>query len=141
MARMATESRHIAQSIARPAGEVYAYVSQPANVPAWAAGLGSEVEEVGEGEWYAESPMGRVRIAFAPTNEYGVVDHDVTLPSGDVVHNPMRVIPDGADACEVVFTVRRPAGASDEEFERDAGQVAADLARLGEILEGGQARR
>ncbi|TDC25491.1 SRPBCC family protein [Streptomyces sp. 8K308] len=137
---MATESRHIAQSIARPAGEVYAFVSQPANVPAWAAGLGSSVAEVGEGEWFAESPMGPVRIAFAPTNEYGVVDHDVMLPTGDVVHNPMRVIPDGADACEVVFTVRRLAGMSDEEFDRDAGQVAADLTRLREILEGDERR-
>jgi hypothetical protein len=63
-----------------------------------------------------------------------VLDHDVTLPSGEVVYNPMRVIPDG-HGCEVVFTLRRRPGMSDEEFSADAGAVAADLARLKRILE------
>jgi hypothetical protein len=34
----------------------------------------------------------------------------------------MPVIPDG-DGCEVVFTLRRPPGMSDEDFARDAGLV------------------
>ncbi|TDC63566.1 SRPBCC family protein, partial [Streptomyces hainanensis] len=121
--------------VARPAGDVYAYASQPVNLPRWAHGLGTSAEEVGEGEWFVDSPMGRVRITFAPNNEYGVVDHDVTLPSGETVHNPMRVIGDGHEACEVVFTLRRRPGTSDEEFERDAAAVAADLARLAELME------
>jgi hypothetical protein len=50
--------------------------------------------------------MGRVGFAFVEPNEYGVLDHDVTLPSGDIVHNPMGVIPDG-NGSEVVFTLRR----------------------------------
>jgi hypothetical protein len=33
-------------------------------------------------------------MAFVPRNEYGVLDHEVTLPSGESVHNPMRVIAD-----------------------------------------------
>jgi len=78
--------------------------------------------------------MGRVGFAFVPRNEYGVLDHDVTLPSGEVVYNPMRVIADGHD-CEVVFTLRRRPGMSDTEFSEDAGAVAADLARLRRILE------
>ena len=52
-----------------------------------------------------------------------------------VIYNPMRVMPD-RDACEVVFTLRRPSGMSDEEFERDAKAVAGDLARLKRIVEG-----
>ena len=61
-------------------------------------------------------------------------DHNVTLPTGELVHNPIRVHPDG-EGCEVVFTVRRRPGMSEEEFARDAGLVAADLARLKGILE------
>jgi hypothetical protein len=38
----------------------------------------------------------------------------------------------------VVFSVRRSPGMSDEEFERDAGLVAADLERLKRILESGR---
>src|SRR5262249_62238442 len=78
--------------------------------------------------------MGRVGFAFVPHNEFAVLDHEVTLPSGEVFYNPMRVVPDG-EACEVVFTLRRQPGMSDEEFERDAAAVAADLAALKRILE------
>ena len=130
---MTAESRHIGQSIARPADDVYAYAADPANLPAWAPGLGSSVEQV-DGRWYVETSGGRVGFAFAPRNPFGVLDHDVTLPSGEVVYNPMRVIPDG-DGCEVVFTLRRLPGVSDEEFARDAGLVAGDLARLKQVLE------
>ena len=130
---MARESRHIAQWIDRPAAEVYAYAADPANLPAWAPGLGSSVENAA-GKWFVETDMGRVGVAFTPANEFGVLDHDVTLPSGEVVSNPARVIADGAD-CEVVFTLRRPPGMSDAEFERDAAAVASDLRRLAQILE------
>ncbi len=58
----------------------------------------------------------------------------MTLPSGDVVHNPVRVSANG-DGCDVVFTVHRRAGASPSEFEADAAAVAADLAALRSILE------
>jgi hypothetical protein len=46
----------------------------------------------------------------------------------------MRVIPDG-DGCEVVFTLRRLPDVSDEDFERDAGLVQADLTRLKHVVE------
>lgn len=130
---MVTDSRHISTSIERPASETYDYARNPANLPTWAAGLGGSVELV-DGQWVAESPMGRVVVAFAPANDFGVLDHRVTLPSGQTVDNPMRVIADG-DGCEVVFTVRRQPGMSDEEFDRDAEAVRADLATLKRVLE------
>jgi len=131
---MSSESRHLSERIGRPAGEVYDYAVDPANLPRWAPGLGSAVEQV-DGRWYVQSPMGRVGFAFAPRNEYGVLDHHVTLPSGEAVYNPMRVIADG-DGCEVVFTLRRQPGVGDDEFARDAAAVSADLASLKRILEG-----
>jgi hypothetical protein len=81
-----------------------------------------------------ETPEGRVGFAFVRRNEYGVLDHYVTMPSGEVVYNPMRVIADER-ACEVVFTLRRPPGVSDEDFRADADAVAADLAWLKQVLE------
>src|ERR1700761_4509016 len=101
---MASETRHLSVSIDRPVAEVYEYTSNPANVPQWAPGLGKAVEQI-DGQWFADSPMGRITFAFAPRNEFGVLDHEVTLPSGDVVHNPMRVLADGVGS-EVVFTLR-----------------------------------
>jgi hypothetical protein len=130
---MASNSKHLAERIDRPAADVYEYASNPANLPQWAPGLGSSVENV-DGKWFAETRTGRVGFAFVPHNEYGVLDHDVTLPSGETVYNPLRVIPDGS-GCEVVFTLRRLPDMSDEDFARDAGLVAADLNRLKQILE------
>jgi hypothetical protein len=130
---MERETLHLSQRIARPADEVYEYAADPANIPEWAPGLGSAVENVA-GSWFVEAPMGRVRVAFAERNAFGVLDHEVTLPSGEVVHNPMRIIPD-ADECDAVFTLRRQPGMSDDEFARDAAAVAADLVRLKEIVE------
>ncbi|SHK59450.1 Chloramphenicol 3-O-phosphotransferase [Actinacidiphila paucisporea] len=132
---IAKESRHLSVRIARPAGEVYAYAADPANLPAWAHGLSGSISPSGTGEeWVAESPMGRVTVTFTPRNPLGVLDHDVTLPTGETVHNPVRVLPDGP-ASEVVFTIRHLPAMTDEEFDRDAATVAADLDRLKHVLE------
>jgi hypothetical protein len=127
-----SESRHISEWIDRPADEVYEYALDPANVPQWAPGLGSSVEKVDD-QWFVETSEGRVGFAFVPRNEYGVLDHYVTLPLGEVVYNPLRVIPDER-GCEVVFTLRRRPGMSDEDFKADADAVAADLTRLKQVL-------
>ena len=133
MARMPSDSRHVSEWIDRPAADVYEYASNPANLPNWAPGLGKSVENV-DGQWFVETDSGRVGVAFAERNEYGVLDHDVTLPSGEVINNPMRVVRHG-NGSEVVFSVRRLPGLSDEDFARDAGLVKADLTRLKHVLE------
>jgi hypothetical protein len=130
---MPAESKQISASIDRSAADVYRYASDPANIPAWAPGLASVVENV-DGHWFVETPAGRAGFAFVEQNQFGVLDHEVTLPTGDVIYNPMRVIPDG-DGCEVVFTLRRLPDMSDEDFQRDAGLVQADLARLKRVME------
>jgi hypothetical protein len=131
---MASRSQHISVGIDRPASTVYDFAADPLNLPKWAAGLaGSTVERDGE-RWFTDSPMGRVTLAFAPDNDFGVLDHDVTLPTGETVHNPLRVISDG-DGCEVVFTLRQRPGVTDDEFQRDADSVAQDLATLKALLE------
>jgi polyketide cyclase/dehydrase/lipid transport protein len=122
------ESRHLSTHIDRPWRDVYEYASDPAHLPEWAPGLGSSIERV-DGRWVMESPMGRIVVDFAPRNEYGVLDHRVTLASGETFYNPMRVTEDGT-GCEILFTLRRQPGVGDEEFERDAKAVLADLMTL-----------
>ena len=134
---MSSETRQITERIDRSAAEVYEYASDPENIPLWAPGLGSAVENV-DGRWFVDTTSGRVEVAFAERNRFGVLDHEVTLPSGEVVYNPMRVVPHG-DGSEVTFSLRRLPDVSDEDFERDAGLVQADLERLKRILEAGLA--
>lgn len=128
---MTEESRHISVVIPRPAEEVYAFARDPQNLVHWAAGLATGVRFDGD-DLLTDSPMGEVRVRFAPDNPFGVLDHDVTLPDGTVVNNPLRVLthPDGA---EVLFTVRR-LGASDADFARDCATVLADLERLRSVM-------
>lgn len=133
---MGSRSQHISIGIDRPASEVYDFTADPLNLPTWASGLaGSKVERDGD-QWFTESPMGRVTFTFTPRNDLGVLDHQVTLPSGETVLNPMRVISD-VDGCEVVFTLRQRPDMTDDEFERDAAAVVKDLATLKSLLETG----
>lgn len=119
--------------IARDAAAVYAFASQPENLPRWAAGLGSGVTRDGA-DWRVDTPQGRLRMRFAPTNGYGVVDHTVILPDGTEVDVPVRVVPNASGA-EVSVTLFRQPGMSEADFERDALAVAADLAALKRLLE------
>lgn len=131
------ESRQIAVVIDRPVAEVYEYAFDPANLPEWAPGLGHAVVEV-DGQWFVETGAGRVGIAIPPRNDFGVLDHTITMDSGEVFYNPLRVFPN-EEGSEIVFTLRRAPGMTGEELERDAGLVAADLARLKQILERAEA--
>jgi hypothetical protein len=129
-----SDVQHVTITIARPPAEVYAFASDPRNLPRWAAGLArSEVRQDGA-DWIADAPFGRVRVRFVERNALGVMDHDVTLADGVTVHNPMRVVPNGAGS-EFVFTVIRRPGVSEEEFARDTAAVQRDLATLKDLLE------
>ncbi|BDZ45965.1 SRPBCC family protein [Naasia aerilata] len=131
---MTRETRHVSMRIERPAAEIYAFCVQPANLPRWAAGLGGSIASV-DGRWIAQSPMGAVEVQFAPGNDFGVLDHRVTLEDGQTFDNPMRVIPDGDAAADVVFTLRWADGTAAEAFEADAAAVEADLRTLKRLLE------
>lgn len=127
-------SHHVRRVIPLPPERVYAYASDAGNLPAWAAGLAqADVRRDGD-DLLVDSPMGEVRVRFVAHNILGVLDHDVTLPSGTVVTNPLRVVthPDGA---EVIFTVRQ-IELTDDEFARDIRMVEADLERLAERVLG-----
>ena len=131
---MVHESVHVSTSIECPAGDVYEFASNPLNLSTWAAGLAHRDVGLVDGRWVVDSPMGRVVVAFAPSNDFGVLDHDVTLPAGETVRNPMRVIPNG-DGCDVVFTVHLRPGTSATDFAADVDAVTADLAALRALME------
>lgn len=126
-------SHHVSRVIAAEPDAVYDFASDVENLPLWAAGL-AQSEVVRDGDTLVvESPMGRVQVRFVEKNAFRILDHDVTLPSGTVVTNPVRVLahPDGA---EIVFTVRQ-IELDDAGFERDIAAVAADLDRLADLIE------
>jgi hypothetical protein len=130
-------SRHISIAIDRPPREVYDFAGNGENLPRWASGLsGGTIERSGD-FFVADSPMGRVKIRFVERNDLGVLDHDVTLPDGQVFNNPMRVVANGGGGggSEVTFVLFRRPGVSDEEFAADIAMIERDLRELKQILE------
>ncbi|MEY4762012.1 MAG: hypothetical protein RLZZ200_1868 [Pseudomonadota bacterium] len=110
----------------------YAYISDPEHLPDWAPGFILSIERQGDA-WLAQTILGEAWFRFAPRNEYGVLDHDVELPTGHF-HNPMRVIPNGA-GCEVLFTMLQLPGTTDEQYQADLETVRHDLQTLKKVLE------
>lgn len=116
-------TRHLSVWVHADWQETYAVASDQRRLPEWAAGL-------------ADPTLELAMVEFAPPNEFGVLDHLVRMPSGEVVFNPMRIIrADADDACEIVFTLRRRADQTAEQFDADAAAVAKDLAALKALVE------
>jgi hypothetical protein len=126
-------AKHISISIDRSAADVYEFASNPENLPSWAGGLSGSIKKIND-DWIAEAPMGTVKVKFAEKNKFGILDHDVTLSSGVKFYNPMRVFPN-SDGSELVFTLYRHPGMSEQKFAEDAESVEKDLMRLKTLLE------
>jgi hypothetical protein len=86
------------------------------------------------GDWIGTGPDGEIRVRFTPRNDHGVVDHWVTLPDGQVISVPLRVVANDGGS-EVTLTLFRLPQMSDAIFARDADWVRRDLAKLKEVLE------
>ena len=108
-------------TIERPTLDVYNFVSDPKNLPKWASGLGTD-------------PAAAAKVRFAERNKFGVLDHFVSNGAGGEIYMPMRVFPNG-EGSEVLITVFRRPGMSDEKFAEDTQWVRRDLEALKELLE------
>jgi hypothetical protein len=127
------KTQTISVSIAAPTERVYAFASNPENLPRWVPSFFESVELV-DGEWLAQSPLGRVVVEFVHDNDLGVLDHTVTLASGARLTNPMRVIP-SEDGSEILFTLIQHQDMTDQQFQEDLELVLSDLNLLRELLE------
>ena len=128
------EVRRLSIAIDRAAAEAYEFLSAPENFPQWATGLAGSLRKAGD-DWIADTPDGRTVVRFSERNAYGVLDHSVTLPRGVTVYVPLRVVPKG-EGCELVLTLFRRPGMSDEHFAADAEWVMRDLGAAKRVLEG-----
>jgi hypothetical protein len=129
---MLAEAKNLSVSIHRGMAEAYRFLSIPENFATWASGLGS-LKKSG-GEWVTETPEGLMRVRFSEPNAFGVLDHWVSPAQGMTIYIPMRLIENGT-GCELVFTLLRLPGMTDEKFAADAEWVMRDLQAAKEVLE------
>ncbi|MEP6990937.1 MAG: SRPBCC family protein [bacterium] len=128
-----TSSETLGVEVGAPPDQVYAYITDPRNLPAWAPGLCRSARAEGD-HWVIETPAGNAELRFAPSNDLGVADHHVTFAGGHEVYVPLRVIRSDLGS-EVLFTLRREPGMTDDAFAADRCAVVADLEALKRILE------
>jgi hypothetical protein len=126
-------SQTLSISIACTPDKIYQSVSNPANLPQWATSFCKSARQSGI-DWIVETSQGDVSVRFAEQNGWGILDHDVTLGSGDVIHVPMRVVANGSGS-EVLFTLFQLPGMSDDQYAIDTAMVKSDLKRLKQILD------
>ena len=126
-------ARNISITIERDWREVYEFAHQPENFPRWASGLATSLHRDGE-HWVTDTPEGEVRVRFTPRNDFGVLDHFVSLPTGVQIDIPLRVVANG-NGSEVIFTLFLTPEMTDEIVERDLELISSDLAALKSLLE------
>ncbi len=126
-------ARTYSVSIDRDWRAVYEMIWRPEFFGRWASGLSdSQPRPDGDG-WATEGPTGPVRLRFTPYNDYGIMDHWVEPSDGPAVHVPLRVVANGRGA-EVLLTLYRQPGMTDETFAADARWINRDLSRLRSVV-------
>jgi len=127
------KSKTLSVSIDVSPGKVYRFVSNPENLPTWDPSFAKSVR-CEYWKWLVETDDGFVIVRFMMKNTFCILDHVVTLPSGENIYNSMRVIPNGKGS-EVLFTLFKKDSTSDDQFDQDAELVHMDLHSLKYVLE------
>lgn len=120
-------------AIARSAAAAYDFLALPENFPRWASGVGRLLRESG-GDWVAQTAQGLMTLRFTDRNRRGVLDYSVTSPRGDPAYVRLRIAAK-AGGCELVATLFREPGMSNEKFAAKAQRAIRDLHAAKRILE------
>ncbi len=132
------EARTLSVSIDWEWTDLYELIWRPEFFPKWATGLSKSCLTRDGDRWRAEGPEGGIWIRFTAQNGFGVMDHYVDLGSGPEIYVPLRVVENHGGA-EVLLTLFRQAGMSDEQLRADAEWVERDLLVLRKITAPGRA--
>jgi hypothetical protein len=131
-------SQTIAVSIRYPCRQVYDFLAEPLNLPTWGSNMGATIEHVSGNDWASEGEHGRVIYRYHPRNDFGILDHAVFREGEEPFTIPMRIVANGEDGAEVIYTLYQRPGMTDAEFESETEWVLADLMTLKALLEARQ---
>jgi hypothetical protein len=114
-----------------PADKMYAFLSNPANLPKWAVAFCKAIRRDGD-QWLAETPMGTLSIRYVTDKRFGIID--IWSASGpgtdDVAHS--RIVPNG-EGSEYIFTFFQAPGLPDDVFEAQEEGLKEEFVALQEI--------
>ncbi|MEH7830401.1 SRPBCC family protein [Gemmobacter denitrificans] len=123
-------------SIAKPRAEVFAYIANPANLPAWTNAFKSADAERAE----LVTPNGAVpiRLETRASAEQGTIDWIMTFPDGSVGAAYSRVTEDAGDSSIYSFVLMAPPvplEALEGALESQKETLATELVSLRKRLE------
>lgn len=124
----------ISVTIHCPLGKVFAFVSDPANLPLWSKSFCLSIHQE-QGQWIAETLQGPIKIRIATHRQLGIADQFVSPAPGVEFMIPTRVVPNG-EGSEFIFTLFQPDHLSEDEYHQEVTLVEQELQVLKKILEG-----
>jgi hypothetical protein len=122
-------------TIAAPRDDVFAFLADGANLPAWASNFAPAIRPNGDG-WIVNQGAVEIGLEIPANRELGTVDLHITLPSGARRAVYLRVLPNGEGA-EVLFTLFHSDLRTDDDIARQNDEVAEELRRVKAIFEDG----
>lgn len=128
-------SRTISVSILCPVKQVYEFLAEPLNLPTWAASFTGKIEHLSGNDWLADIEGNPVIVRYHPRNEFGILDHAVFPEGTTPLTTPMRIVANGDDGTELLYTHYQRPGVSDEVYVSESEWVLADLMALKSLLE------
>ena len=113
--------------------QVFDFLADVNNWKTWAPWVRG-VAKSSARDWTIEIDGGALHLHFVEANSLGILDHTVTLASGDTIYNAMRVSPN-ASGSELSMIVLQTPPATSTQFEQDVQSVRDDFGRIKRVVE------
>jgi uncharacterized protein YndB with AHSA1/START domain len=121
-------------TIEAPAGDVFAFVADPASLPRWAVGFAQAIRPDGD-RWVVTTGQGaEVTVRYRADPDRGTVDFDMEPAPGVTTTAYARVVPNGMGA-DVIFTQQQPPSMPDETFDAQVEALRHELTVLKALVE------
>lgn len=120
-------------TIQRSPDQVFAFVSNPANLPLWSKSFCLSVYQE-NGQWMLETPEGPVKIRIAVHRQLRIADQFLSPAPGVEIMIPMRVVPNG-NASELIMTLFQPEHLSEEDYANEVALIEQEMNLLKQLLE------
>ena len=86
-----------------------------------------------DGWWSFSTPRGNAKLKFKENKSLGILDH-MFIDNESSWDVPMRIVPSG-DESEVIITLIKPPGLTDERFNERVGEIEQAFVKLKKIIE------
>jgi len=111
--------------------KVYDFLANPANLPKWAICFCQSIKHDAN-DWIVTTPMGQMKIRYDTDAERGLID---LYDASDSNPAFTRVVPNGPEGTEYIFTFFQGPEIPDEVFAEQIKGLKTELSVLKDLME------